>query len=178
MSRRRRELGRALAAGCLAAVCLSGRAWAQRPATGGAGKGNYFTVKPQGSADYAISGQPAIIAAQVRLAHVRLTTAMNMLADISDPSAVEPARLILYDGYVLLRTATHGIELALSNSKYPNPLLGRRRDKIWEVRLRLVASNGGLENAAKWSDETMLASARTELETAVELLEALMSQMF
>jgi hypothetical protein len=158
---------------CLLAAPLG----AAGESTGTAGRGNYFTIKPWGSVDYLVSDRPVIIAAQVRRAHQQEITASRMLAQSADFDSLTPIQDVVHDGYVLLRTATHGIERTLANTKYPNPVLKMRIEKIMEVRHHILLSLNGMQNAQKWQDPSFAAEATENLDTAITLLEALMPKM-
>jgi hypothetical protein len=165
-----------------AAVAVLCAAWgsaalAADPQARSMGTGNYFTEKPAGSVDYKISDKPFIIAAQVRRAYMREKTAVDMLSKVSDLQSLTAIQEVVHDGYVLLRTATHGIEQAQSNSRYPNPMLALRIEKIMGVRHHLLLSLNGMQNAQKWSEPSFLTDATENLETAIRLLEALMPRM-
>ncbi len=176
MSRRCARLRVGLAAGSL---ILAGAVAAMAADTPGRtlGGGNYFTEKPAGSVDYKISDKPFIIAAQVRRAYSREKTAIEMLSKSADLESLTAIQDVVHDGYVLLRTATHGIEQQQANSRFANPLLALRIEKIMGVRHHLLLCLNGMQNAQKWNDPSFLSDATENLETAIQLLEALMPRM-
>ncbi len=167
-----------LAGACLLVIpaSMSGVAMAQTspPSTG---RGNYFTVKPPGSVDYLITDKPVIIAAQVQYALKRETTARQMLAGYADFESLTPITDVIHDGYVLLRTAQHGLERAQSNAKYPNPLLATRAQKIRDARDHLLSCMNAMGNAQKWQDARYVAEASDSLDMAIEVIEALIPLM-
>jgi len=161
-----------------AALSLAGLLPAAEPSHRSQQKGNYFTVKPPGSVDYVISEKPSILAAQVALALQREKAALQLLTSgSSDLSQAKPAMDLVKDGYVLLRTATHGLQGLIESKKYPSPLWKMRQDKIMTVRWKLLDISLNLDNALHWQDETYLAPATESLTEAVRLLEELLPQM-
>lgn len=166
-----------LVGACLIAVASAGEvAWAQTSPPS-AGRPNYFTVKPPGSIDYVITDKPVIIAAQVQYALRRELKAREMLSAQSDFDSLASIVEIIHDGYVLLRTAQHGLEKAQSNSKFPNPALINRTQKIRDVRDHLLVCMNSMGLAQKWEDARYVTEASETLDTVVELLEALIPEM-
>ncbi len=171
----RHRVGNGVAA--LAAACLAGLPLFAQGESPPIGKGNYFTIRPPGSVDYVITDKPVIIAAQVRFALTRERSARQMLAGYSDFDALTQINDVVHDGYVLLRTAQHGIERAQSNSKFPNPALAVRAQKIRAARDELLACMNSLGLAQKWQDERYVTEASGTLDRAIELIEAMLPQM-
>jgi hypothetical protein len=163
-----------VAVACLAAPPAPARAQTSSPQFG---KGNYFTIRPPGSVDYVITDKPVIIAAQVRFALSRESSARQMLAGYGDFDGLTAVNDVVHDGYVLLRTAQHGIERAQSNSKFPNPILAVRAQKIRAARDELLACMNFLGLAQTWQDTRYVAEASDKLDNAIELIEAMLPQM-
>ncbi len=164
------------AVACLAVLWAGAAAWAQTISPP-LGKGNYFTVKPPGSVDYVITDKPVIIAAQVRFALSREQSAKQMLDASEDFDGLTAVNDVVHDGYVLLRTAQHGIERAQSIAKFPNPILAVRAQKIRAARDELLACMNFLGLAQKWQDTRYVSDASDKLDSAIDLIQAMLPQM-
>lgn len=136
----------------------------------------YFTVKPPGSMDYRISHDRFIINAQVQLALQREMRALLMVSKSTAPESLATTREVIKDGYVLLRTATHGLDEAIKVSKYPEPLLKLYRDKVMEIRLQLVDCMADLQSAEQ-GDGNRIGPATERLKWSVERLKKLVRIM-
>lgn len=172
--RRVAVLAAALPPTLLALTCAATWAQSSPPQTG---KGNYFTIRPPGSVDYVITDKPVIIAAQVRFALTRELSARQMLSGYSDFGDLTAVNDVVHDGYVLLRTAQHGIERAQSNSKFPNPILAVRAQKIRAARDELLACMNSLGLAQKWQDTRYVTEASGTLDRAIEIIQELLPKM-
>lgn len=139
----------------------------------------YFTVKPPGSMDYGISDDPGIIRGQVSLALEREVLALRTLAGANDPEQLLKIRDVVKDGYVLLRTATHGLETTINKAVGSAPMARFQRERVVEVRLDLVTCMADLERAAGTvGDDNSLNSAKEILSSSIRRLQALLQTMF
>lgn len=135
---------------------------------------DYFTTRSPGG-DYRITANPRIIAAQLRLALARQEQALDLLQTSSDPQTLAQVMLLVDDGYVLLRTAIHGLR-AVNPSGLPAQLLTLAESLIERARTQLRhglidldrAQRGHQEHASTAIDR--LRAAATDTETALGLL--------
>jgi hypothetical protein len=79
-----------------------------------------------------------VISEQIRRALPAATKGFELLAASTDADTVEGAVQLLSDSYKYLRGAQGGLEMVISTSKFPDPLLRLQAGRIRQVRNNLL----------------------------------------
>lgn len=79
-----------------------------------------------------------IIRSQVQLALAPLERGYEQLTVSTSPEQIDVAVQSLKTAYKYLRAAQEGSQRIQTQSKYPDPMLKLRMDRIWAVRQRLL----------------------------------------
>jgi hypothetical protein len=168
--------GGALCAACVLVVCAGWAASAQEPPPQGGAAGP-AAPRPKLDLETTISAKPTIIAAQVWSALEFEKTALRMVQNSGGLDSIQEIRETVHHGYALLRVATNGLEFAMNKSKYPNPMLQMRHEKIMEIRGTLNRCMLLLDNAQQLNDAQFVPTATEDLESAIDLLQDLAPRM-
>lgn len=79
-----------------------------------------------------------IIEQQVKLALAPAERGYGLLAASTSPAQTDVAVQSLRTAYKYLRAAQQGSQMVADQSKFPDPMLKLRMDRIWAVRSRLL----------------------------------------
>jgi hypothetical protein len=97
---------------------------------------DFFTRRGP-SGDYRISGNRRIIAAQVELARARAQHALTLLTATMDADTLDETIALVEDGYVLLRTAIHGLRTARAQRPVSEVILRPVEELVEQARADL-----------------------------------------
>jgi hypothetical protein len=162
--------------GCMLVLCAGWAAAAQEPPSEGDAP-SPAEPRPRLTLETTISDKPTIIAAQVWSAYEIETKILREMQSSATLDSIQEYHETVHQGYALLRVATHGLENAIGKSKYPNPMLKMRHEKIWEIRGSLNSCMLRLDSAKQLQDMHYVETAIDDLEIAVALLKELVPRM-
>ena len=109
---------------------------------------------------------------------MRELTAMQLLFKSMDPKTLAAADELILDGYILLRSATTGLDEGMAvRYKSQASLLDAYKGKVWEVRKDLLKCMEHMGRARR-GDESEVAPAKEFLKRAVSRLKVLVAVMY
>jgi hypothetical protein len=89
------------------------------------------------------TNDPAAIQTQLRLAVPQLEKGLRLLQSSSDPDQISVALDALFDSYRYLRAAQESSDNLNNNSRFPDPMVQLRNQRVWRVRSHLIKCRSG-----------------------------------
>ena len=104
--------------------------------------------------------EPAVISQQVRFALPSAQRGLALLTGGGDPGQLTMAVQSIDDTYKYLRAAQESTELLERRAKFPDPLANLEIQRMWEIRLHMMACTGQAGHIVKQNQEAIAACAQ------------------